>query len=620
LTAVRYVPPVVRSASVVVLLSVVALAACGRDEVLPEVPDAPPVNPACEFRTAADDVVPPPIHTPRWAFRPWISKDISDTADTRAFVAGFAERDIPVGVVVLDSPWETHYNTFVVNPARYPEFPELVGELHDADIRVVLWITQMVNRSGVDLEPGGDTYEGASPNFAKGRECNFFVDDNTDYLWWKGFGAGLDFFDDQAVGWWHRQQDDLLALPIDGWKLDFGEQYLPGPDVITDAGAIPLQQYSEQYYADFLAYGASLRGTDDFVTMVRPYDRSYGFPGRFYARPEHAPVAWVGDNRRDWIGLVDALDHMFRSAAAGYAVIGSDIGGYLDRDDEDLTGGVIDFDTLVFARWTALGALTPFMQLHGRANITPWTVPDNVDATVALYRYWATLHDQLVPFWYSLAQAAHAGGPVPMRPIGGLADWDGDYRYRLGDALLVAPILDATGTRDVELPAGRWYDWWAPGAAAIDGGTTLAGVTVARDELPLYVQAGAIIPATVGSAITGLGTAARGDALTVLVWPADGPTSFELVEADDTTTTITSTGLAVGSPGVDLDRVVVPTYLRIRWDDAPNAVDAGGESLDEVAGAGALDAAASGWFYDAAGNWLWVKLAPSATTVAVEPS
>ena len=98
----------------VVAVFLVALIGCGPDEVVPD-DDA---DGECEFRTAADDVAPPPVFTPRWAFRPWISKDISDGADTRAFVQGFADRDIPVGVIVLDSPWETHYNTFVVNPQR----------------------------------------------------------------------------------------------------------------------------------------------------------------------------------------------------------------------------------------------------------------------------------------------------------------------------------------------------------------------------------------------------------------------------------------------------------------------------------------------------------------------
>src|SRR3954468_18623224 len=68
-----------------------------------------------------------PRYTPRWAFEPWISKDISTGPDTYAFVDGFRARDIPVGVVVLDSPWETNYSTLIPNPNRYPEFPKMVS-------------------------------------------------------------------------------------------------------------------------------------------------------------------------------------------------------------------------------------------------------------------------------------------------------------------------------------------------------------------------------------------------------------------------------------------------------------------------------------------------------------
>ncbi len=576
----------------------VFLVACGSN------PDPEGIPPECRFRTAADDMATPPNDTPRWAFRPWISKDISDDADTRAFVQGFEERGIPVGAVVFDSPWATSYNSMEVNPERYPAFDQLVADLHAKDIRAVMWVTQMVNRSSFDLESDGDTYLGPSPNFEEGKHCGFYVDNNNDYLWWKGNGAGIDFFDPDAVAWWHRQQDKMLDLGIDGWKLDFGEDYLPD-EFPTDAGMTTRQEYSEAYYADYYAYGASRR--PEFVTMVRPYDQSYGRPGRFYARPEDAPIGWVGDNRRDFIGIADALDHMFRSADAGYVAIGSDIGGYLDKDDENLLDSGIPFDTLVFARWTALGALTPFMQLHGRANITPWTVPDHVDETVALYRYWATLHDELVPWWFSTSRAAHAGGPNIMRPIGDLASWTGDYRYALGDAFLVAPLLDATGVRDIALPAGRWYDWWQPGDAAIDGNTTLVGFAMPeRERMPLFVREGAIVPLHVSSSVTGLGTAARGDALTILVWPSTSETSFSLVDHDDAPTTITA------KPGeVTLSRAARTTYIRIRRDTKPTTVQAGGV-LGEVATDDALDAAATGWRYDAAGKFLWIKVAPSA--------
>jgi len=576
-------------------LFLVLVSACGNSD--------PSVDPACVFHTAADEMTAPPLDTPRWAFRPWISKDISNGDDTREFVTGFQSRGIPVGVVVLDSPWATHYNTFVVNESRYANFPGLVNELHEQDIRVVLWTTQMVNSTGFDVEEGGDSYVGESPNYAEGQKCGFFIDDGEDYLWWKGFGAGLDFFDKEARAWWHRQQDALLDLGIDGWKLDFGEQYISDTPK-TDIGVVDRQTYSEAYYEDFWAYGASKRGVENFVTMVRPYDRSYGFPGRFYARKEHAPVAWVGDNRRDWVGLIDALDHMFRSAAAGYVVIGSDIGGYLDKDDENLVGDGIPADTLVFARWTALGALNPFMQLHGRANATPWTVPDHVDETVALYRYWASLHDELVPWWHSMSRTAQRGGANLMRPIGTEAQWTNDYRYMLGDALLVAPILDGTSTRDIALPEGRWFDWWSN--APLDGNTTLTGYNVPRERFPVFVREGAIMPATVASDVTGFGTPARANALTVLAWPGSTATSFELVDEDNAPTTITAS-----STTLTLTRAVRPTYFRVHRTVAPTSVSAGAQ----VASAAALDGAASGWFHD--GSWLWLKVAASSGPVTI---
>jgi len=276
----------------------------------------PPPNDPCV--RVPDELPARKPHTPRWAFEPWISKDISDGPDTYAFVKGFRDRDIPVGVVVLDSPWETHYNTFIPNPARYPNFKTMVDDLHKDDIRIVLWITNFVNSISYDFEMGGDAYTGPSPNLEEGEKCNYFVDDGARYSWWKGSGAAVDFFNPSATSWWHEQQNTVLDAGIDGWKLDFGDSYVRTDMVTTSKGVVPHQEYSEAYYRDYLSYGIKRRG-NDFLTMVRAWDESYDFQGRFFARKEDAPVAWMGDNRRDWGGLSDALDHVFRSAAAGYA-------------------------------------------------------------------------------------------------------------------------------------------------------------------------------------------------------------------------------------------------------------------------------------------------------------
>jgi alpha-glucosidase (family GH31 glycosyl hydrolase) len=556
------------------------------------------------------------ITTPRWAFEPWISKDISTGPDTYNFVEGFQTRDIPVGVVVLDSPWETNYNTFIPNDARYPDFGQMVQDLRDDDIRIVLWVTQMINDQSFDIEVGGDIYDGPSPNLRDASRNDYLVNNGETYLWWKGTGAGLDFFNPDAADWWHAQQDPLLIdVGINGWKLDFGEEYITTDTVLTAAGEVSHQAYSERYYQDFYEYGVRTRGADEFVTMVRPYDESYGFEGRFFARPEHAPVLWVGDQLRNWEGLSDGFDHVFRSADAGYVVLGWDIGGYLDN----VNGNTLPFDAENLFRWTAASGLLPFFQLHGRANLEPWNIPERADEYVDCYRYWATFHHELVPFFYSLAEEGYGDGTPPFEPIvrphGELASWAGDYRFDVGEAFFVAPILDATGIRDVALPAGGQYAaWFDLATAPVAGGQTLTGVDHRANscQIPTYLKEGAIVPAVVDSNNGGLAPLIDAGALTVLVYPGSTPSAFVLHDERAGEVTITASA-ADGVSVPDVGRAVV---LQIRAEAEPTSVDAA-IALDPVASPADLANTTVGWAWDAARRLVFVKLGAGAHTVTI---
>ena len=564
-----------------------------------------------------DEAPEPPRFTPRWAFQPWISKDISTGADSRVFIDGFISRDIPVGVLVIDSPWETSYNSYVPNEARYPKFAQMVADFRAKGVRTVTWITAMVNTQSFDGEPGGDVYSGASPNFGEARVNNWFVNDGAVSVWWKGQGAGIDFFNPDAVKYAHRQQDKALALGISGWKLDFGEEYLERSKPLkTFAGEKTIQEYGERYYRDFLAHGVLKKGRQDFITMSRPWDESYGFPARFYAKKEHCPVGWVGDNRRDWVGLIDALDHLFRSAKAGYVVIGSDIGGYLDVDDLNVTGPRIPVSQTNFARWTAVGAMTPFMQLHGRGNFTPWTVPDRPDETVELYRYWSKLHAALVPFFFSLAEDAYQKGAAPiMRPVGeSPADWKNDWRFLVGDAFLVAPILDDTGVRDVVLPAGsRWVDWWDPLGAPLAGGQTLTAYdSTDRRRIPLFVKEGALVPMDVVDAVNGLGTPASKGRLSVLAYPGPAKTTFRNWDDDGG-----FVELELSRAGLVLPAVPSGAVIRL-WTNLPvTTASSAAAALPKAPSRAALDTMAAGWFAEAGSRFTWIRVAPVNTAVTV---
>src|SRR5690606_10174069 len=118
------------------------------------------------------------------------------------------------------------------------------------------------------------------------------------------------------------------------------------------------------------------------------------------------------------------------------------------------------------------------------------------EETVNAYRYWATLHHELVPFFYSLAEEAYAGGQNLLRPLGDEEDWPGDWRFLVGDAFLVAAMTRPGTVRDVELPEGAdWYDWFEPARAPYAGGTRIEGYdTIEMRRLPVFVRAGAIVP------------------------------------------------------------------------------------------------------------------------------
>ncbi len=61
-----------------------------------------------------------------------------------------------------------------------------------------------------------------------------------------------------------------------------------------------------------------------------------------------------------------------------------------------------------------------------------------------IYRYFANLHHELVPYLYSYDIDAHSTGTSIVRPIGKkLNDWDDFlWEYKLGDNLFVSTIYD----------------------------------------------------------------------------------------------------------------------------------------------------------------------------------
>ena len=387
----------------------------------------------------------PPI-TPRWAFEPWVWEDDENSqSSTETLVQEYQNRNIPVGAVIIDSPWSTCYNNFLWDGARYPSPQQMINNFHAEEVRVIMWLTGFVN------ETSTDTPIQECPTFEFVGTQNYAVDGGDVHNWWKGNGRHVDFTNAEAKDWWHTQLDNVLSMGIDGWKADKGATRL-GDTVVTSIGNLSKEEFRRYYYADTFDYttSTSVDPLQNKITFARPI----GTIGANDARSETlAPISklsagWGGDYHGDFDGLRKQKNHLYRSAQAGYGAPGIEVGGYM--------GPVPTKQSLI--RYSQLGALTPIMENGGSngglAEHLPW-YHDEVDTqTVDIYRYYATLHSELTPFLFSYGVEGNQTGESIIRGSDETLSV-----HRLGEELFVSVITEGGDnvTKTVTFPSGSYW-------------------------------------------------------------------------------------------------------------------------------------------------------------------
>jgi hypothetical protein len=69
----------------------------------------------------------------------WLHNGQSNQQNVTDLVKGYKSHQIPLGAVNIDSTWATYFDNFEVNTEKFPDFAELVKELHDEGLKVILW-------------------------------------------------------------------------------------------------------------------------------------------------------------------------------------------------------------------------------------------------------------------------------------------------------------------------------------------------------------------------------------------------------------------------------------------------------------------------------------------------
>ena len=465
---------------------------------------------------AVEDTVP---ITPAWALGHIVWEDEFNTADAvRRLVDGYLERGIPVNGVIIDSPWSTAYNNFKWDLDRYPDPAGLTADLKAKGVHSLLWLTGCINTVS------GDVPINKSENFDEAVASGFAVNDGKTGKWWKGEGIHIDFTNREAVDWWYRQLDGVMAEGVDGFKVDGGETAF-GDSVKTSIGVLTNKEFRPYCYDAMYDFVTSRR-PEMGVILARPFSTRSG--GEFSSQ-EKMSLGWCGDFTGEWSGLKLQISDIYKSAEVGYGAVGTEIGGFYGTPSDK--GQLIRYAQ--FASMTASmingGSRGPFSN-----HLAWWHGPD----AEAIYREVTLLHCQLVPYIFSTLVEAHINGGTLIRD----ADIESET-HRFGPDFFTKAITSDDAHVTFALPPeGEWADWKTgerfPGGSIIERDYGL-------DEFPLFIRVGAIVPMRTDEGLTLLVCPGAEKASVTVHWPEGDGIAFR----DFTASFDPATGEATVSDG-----------------------------------------------------------------------
>ncbi|HEY6041270.1 MAG TPA: TIM-barrel domain-containing protein [Anaerolineae bacterium] len=478
---------------------------------------------------------------------------------------------IPISTFHFDSyNWEVCNNN-----GQYNFSQSLIDRLKSKNRRALFWIVPLISTNCPE-------YNTALINnwFVRDSNGNVIVTTN-----WEGSGSWIDFYNSAAVDYWHS----LLNVVINQTYGAFGGFYID--EVRPDLNYDP--SYGNLFAQDLLDYTRA--NIPDGDVVMKRYGKNT--PGDDFLS-YYAHISYLNDTTTDFGGLMDGINRLFQSAPLIPAAF-NEYSGYSD----DIP------DSETYIRRAHFGALQPVMEHDPLAWSFPWDgfySPQVLTSVV----YYSNLHAELVPYLHSYDEAAYETNQPILRSINAA-----NYSTALGNEIYVKYITGYTTTADVALPAGQWIDYWNEGMLYPGGVTMTVGAPLGRE--PIFIANGALIPTRVITDVTGHGTSAAAQSLTVNVFP-NGQSTFRYFDTNNNWLTLSSSLTANTLTLCAHPFPTQPVIYRIaRWLDSPATVSTVNESVRVNQGWGApvpslsseaaVDASQGGWFFDTANHRLIVK-------------
>jgi alpha-D-xyloside xylohydrolase len=424
-----------------------------------------------------------PAVPPDWSFGFWISRwGYRNRDEVMAVARRMREEKVPCDVIHIDPYWmryhEGHHGDLEWDESAFPDPTGMIAELKALGFRVSLWESPYVPLDS-EMRAEGERRgflmktKSISPSPSGGGQGGGLALVH-------GFAkpsAAVDFTNPEAVEWFKVKNRKLLEMGVAVMKTDFAEDM---PDDAVPHDGTPAEQLHNLY--PLLYQRAVFEATQD----VHGYGLIWGRSG--YAGSQRYPVHWGGDPGCTFDDMAASLRGALSWILSGAAFASFDMGGFFG-----IPVGTDPPSPELYVRWSQMGLLFSHARAHGHtAPREPWAYGE---PALSIFRRYAQLRYRLLPYLYAAARRAPQGLPLA-RPLvydhpSDRTTWHIDDEYLLGPDLLVAPMFEPRGRRDIYLPAGGWYDFWTD--QRFDGARWIT-YDAELETLPLFVRAGAVIP------------------------------------------------------------------------------------------------------------------------------
>lgn len=411
-----------------------------------------------------------PKQLPVWSYGTWMSRmSYFSAEETRQIARRLREGGFPCDVLHLDTGWfaKDWVCEWEFSPVNFPDPPAYMREMRDQGFRITLWQMPSIGENNMHWEEAKSN--GYIAPRTNRRDASNFSDVE--------YAGTLDFSNPATIKWYQGRLERLLKMGAVAIKTDFGEEI----DFSASYHSLPAGKLQNLYALLYqrAAFEITEKTTGEGIIWARA-----GWTGC-----QRYPLHWGGDAACTWDGMAATIRGGLHIGLSGFAFWSHDVPGFhgvpnfmSNRPADDL-----------YVRWTQMGVFTSHFRYHGTTPREPYEYPNIADTV----REWWHLRYCLIPYLLQQSEKAVSSGLPIFRALifhhqNDPTCWNIDDQFYCGENLLVAPVMNSEGIRDVYLPEGSWTDFWT--GEVLQGGRWLYRQVTPLQRLPLYAKTGSSIP------------------------------------------------------------------------------------------------------------------------------